>query len=294
MTAATLLVVLASSLGWAALDALRKRLAARLRPTALVAVLTLGTLPLFVAWLALSGDGRISTGYVVPASVAIVLNVAANLLFVRALQVAPLSTTIPMLSFTPALAAVFSALVLREFPGARAGAGIALVVAGALVLHGGDGAAQGRDRPATSPRRGLRDDGPRLMLGVALLWSLTSVVDKAALAYAAPALHAAFQCAGVGLAVLALLAWRGRAAEIGQVRTVFGTFLAAIAVAALSLGLQFLAFQHTYVSSVEAVKRTLGMLASVVNGRLFFAEPLTVRKWTGVLAMSLGVALILT
>jgi drug/metabolite transporter (DMT)-like permease len=291
MSAATLLVVLASSLGWAALDALRKRLTAHLRPTPLVTVLTLGMLPLFLLWLAARGGARIPSGYLAPAGVAVALNVGANLLFVRALQIAPLSVTVPMLSFTPALTALFSAVVLREFPGARPAAGIALVVAGALVLHA-HAAAEHAAAPATGRRR-LRDNGPRLMLGVALLWSLVSVVDKAALAHATPALHAAFQCAGVGLAVLALLAARGRLNEVGHVRRAPGTFLAAIAVSTAALGLQFLAFQLTYVSSVEAVKRTLGMIASVVNGRVFFGEPLTARKWAGVLAMALGVTLIL-
>lgn len=291
MSGATLLIVLASSLGWAALDALRKQLTTHLRPTPLVAVQTLGMLPLFLLWLHLSGGASIPAGYLPPAGVAVGLNVLANLLFVRALQIAPLSTTIPMLSFTPALTALFSAVVLREFPGLRAATGIALVVAGALVLHA-HAAALHAATPVVGRRR-LRDNGPRLMLGVALLWSLVSVVDKAALAHAAPALHAAFQCAGVGLAVLVLLGGRGRLDEIVHVRRVPGTFLAAIAVSALALGLQFMAFQQTYVSSVEAVKRTLGMLASVVNGRVFFGEPLTARKWAGVLAMALGVVLIL-
>lgn len=291
MSAAALVAVLVSSVGWAALDALRKKLTLHLRPTPLVALMALGMLPLFLAWLAVSGGAHVPARYWLPAGVAVALNVLANLLFVRALQIAPLSTTIPMLSFTPALTALFSTVVLREFPGLRAALGIVLVVAGALVLHAGVAAAA-TDAPPAGRRR-WRDDGPRLMLGVALLWSLVSVVDKAALGFVAPALHASFQCAGVGLAVLLLLAARGRLDEIGRVRRAPGTFLATIAVSALALGLQFLAFQLMYVSSVEAVKRTLGMLASVINGWLFFAEPLTARKWAGVLAMCAGVVLIL-
>lgn len=291
MAGVTLVVVLVSSLGWAAFDALRKRLTGGLRSTPLAALLTLGMLPLFLLWLAASGGGRVPAGYLPPAGAAVALNVVANLLFLRALKIAPLSTTIPMLSFTPALTALFSALVLGELPGPRACAGIALVVAGALVLHS---RAPGERSSAPLSGRRLRDDGPRLMLGVAGLWSLVAVADKAALAHAGPALHASFQCAGVGLAVLLLLGVRGRLGELGRVRSVAGAYAAAVAVSTLALGLQFLAFQLTYVSSVEAVKRTLGMIASVVNGRLFFGEPITARKWTGVLAMSLGVGLILT
>jgi drug/metabolite transporter (DMT)-like permease len=282
-------VVVVSSLGWAALDALRKRLATRVPATALVALLALGTLPPLVAWQAWLGGGGVRPGYWPPALVAVVLNVGANLLFMRALRVAPLSTTIPLLSLTPAGTAVFSALLLREWPGPGPLVGVALVVAGAWVLSlsGGDGERGGAARPS------LRDDGPRLMLGVALLWSLVSVVDKAALAHAAPALHAALQCGGVGLAVLALLLAQGRAADLRAAVPVAGTFTAAILVSALALGLQFFAFQHTYVSSVEAVKRTLGLIASQASGRVFFGEPFTARKWAGVATMALGVTLIL-
>ncbi len=290
MTGVTLLVVLASSLGWAALDALRKRLAAHLRPTALVALLTLATLPLFLVWLAVAGGGRLSWLYLGPGLAAVALNVGANLLFMRALQVAPLSTTIPMLSFTPALTAALSALVLRELPGPRPLTGVALVVAGTLLLHGSPSATMG----SGARRGGWRNDGPRLMLMVACLWSLVAVFDKAALAHAAPPLHGAFQCAGVGLAALGLLIARGRTQELADVRAVRGTLLVAAAISALALGLQFLAFQRTYVSSVEALKRTLGMLASLLSGRLFFGEPLGAHKVAGVAAMAAGVALILS
>lgn len=288
MSAATLLIVVVSSLGWAALDALRKRLATRVPPAALVTLLALGTLPPLLAWQALQGGGSVRPGYWPPAVTAVALNVGANLLFMRALRVAPLSTTIPLLSLTPAGTAVFSALLLREWPGPGPLTGVALVVAGAWVLS-----APGADERSDGARPRLRDDGPRLMLGVALLWSLVSVIDKAALAHAAPALHAALQCGGVGLAVLALLLAQGRAADLRAALPVAGTLAAAIAVSAVALGLQFFAFQHTYVSSVEAVKRTLGLLASQVSGRLFFGEPLTARKWAGVAGMAAGVALIL-
>jgi drug/metabolite transporter (DMT)-like permease len=284
----TLAVVLVSSLAWAALDALRKRLAVRVPPAALVALLALGTLPPLVAWQAFEGRTTVEAGYAPPALAALGLNVGANLLFMRALRVAPLSTTIPLLSLTPAGTALFSALLLHEWPGMRALAGVALVVIGAFVLGAPSG---GGPRAAVRPR--LRDDGPRLMLGVALLWSLVSVADKAALLHAAPAMHAALQCAGVGLAALGLLAFQGRGADLRSVRPVAGTLAAAVAVSALALGLQFFAFQQTYVSSVEAVKRTLGLLASQASGRLFFGEPFTARKWAGALTMALGVVLIL-
>ncbi len=287
MTPAALALALGTSFGWAALDALRKRLAAHLTPAALVVGLTFGTLPAFVVWLALGDEARLTRAYWLPGSTAVALNVGANLLFMRALQVAPLSTTIPMLSFTPAFTVLSSALLLRELPGARALCGVLLVVVSARVLQAAPHAA-GR-----ASRAHLRDDGPRLMLVVAALWSLVSVLDKASLAHAAAPWHGAVQCAGVGLAALGLLLARGRAHELGALREVRGTLLAAALVSALALGLQFMAFQLTYVSSVEALKRSLGMLASLVGGRVFFGEPLGARQGAGVAGMIGGVILIL-
>jgi drug/metabolite transporter (DMT)-like permease len=281
-----LLVMSISSLGWAAFDVLRKRLAADVPALPLVTVLALGLTPLFAVWLLVTGWPSVSAGYASRAMLAVTGNVAANIMFVHAVRVAPLSTTVPLLSFTPVFTALLSAALLREVPAVRPAFGIVLVVLGALTLQWGAALAGQRRLPVFGP-------GPRLMLGVALLWSLVAVADKAAIARASAALHGLVQTGGVGLVLLALLATRRELGALAGLRC-HGRGLAAAAVASgLALGLQFVAYGLVFVSTVEAVKRTLGMLAAVINGRVFFGEPLTPAKWAGVTLLALGVLLVL-
>jgi len=231
-----LLAVTLSSLGFAALDAARKALARQLRPVPLVALLALGQLPLFLLWLALAGDTRLAAGYAAPASATIGLNVVANLLFIRAVHVSPLSVTIPFLSFTPVFSALLSLALLGEHPALAGWSGIGLVVAGALVVnlrwHAGVASL-------------AHEPGSLMMTGVALLWSLAAVLDKRALAFADVPVHAAIQCAGVGLVLLLLLATRGRLGELRGAGAVRGTLLLALVAAGVGLAFQFVALRLT-------------------------------------------------
>jgi len=278
-------VVAVSSLGWAALDALRKALAARCDPVPLAALLAGGQLPLFISWVAVSGDTGLSAGYVLPGGATVLLNVAANLLFLRAVQVSPLSATIPFLSFTPAFSTALSAVVLGERPGREDLVGIALIVVGALLVN-----THWDSRSGSAAL--LHEPGSVLMTGVALIWSLTAVLDKRALAFASVPVHASIQCAGVALVLLVVLAARGRLSRLACVVPVRGRLALALVAAGIGLGFQFLALRLTLVGIMEALKRSIGMLFAVGVGRLAFHEPLTPGKITGVVLMSAGVALI--
>jgi drug/metabolite transporter (DMT)-like permease len=130
-----------SSLGFAALDALRKFLSRHLDPVPLAALIALGQLPLFALWALVGSQLSVSVGYIAPGAATVVLNVAANVLFLKAVQVSPLSVTIPFLSLTPVFSTLLGALVLGERPAGAEAAGIVLVVLGAFLVN------LRRDRP---------------------------------------------------------------------------------------------------------------------------------------------------
>lgn len=285
LTGAALAVVVGSSLAWAALDALRKALALRLPAPALAALLALGQLPAFLLWSAVAGDWRLESAYALTGAATVVLNAVAALLFFAALRASPLSVTIPFLALTPVFATGFSALVLGERPEAREAAGIALVVLGALLvnLRGGE---------EGGPWRLVHERGSLLMVGVALVWSLTAALDKRALSFAAVPVHAAVQCAGVGLLLLAVTASRHGLRCLRAAREVERTLAVALLVSAVGLGLQFVALRMALVGLVEAVKRAVGLLAAVAVGRLVFGEPVTAGKLAGSLLIAVGVALL--
>ncbi len=102
MSGLALALTVLSSLGWAGFDATRKALSERLDAVPLVVLLMVGQLPFFGAWMAYEGGGlTIGSGFYAPAVGSVALNVAANLLFVTAVRISPLSVTILI---TPAIA----------------------------------------------------------------------------------------------------------------------------------------------------------------------------------------------
>lgn len=283
-------LTLAASLCWAALDAQRKGLAADLGPLVLVAYLTFGQAIAFGAGWAALGSPWPTPDYWLPGLGVLVSNLIASLVFVAAVRASPLSLTIPMLSFTPVLATIFGALLLGEQPSAMQLGGIAAVVVGALILQAG----AVRGGPIAWARSLVAEPGARWMLGVALLWSLSGVLDKLGLAQASVPVHGALQAVGITGLLLVWLGVRGRLAELGRVRGRGGRVALAMGTSVAAVGLQYLAILVWYVSLVEATKRAIGLIASVISGRLLFGEPVHLGKVAGITLMTAGVlALIL-
>lgn len=287
ITPLAIALMLGTAVGWAGFDAARKSLAAHIEPLPLVFALMLGQVPLFALWTQVVGGWSAAPGYAAPAFASVALNVAANLLFVNALRVSPLSVTIPFLSLSPVFAALAAYPVLGEAPAVGQAFGVVAIVAGAIVVN-----ASGAGGIAGLWRAYLRERGCVYMTVVAALWALSATFDKAACEHADPALHGMVQCAGVGAAVFAWLVVRGRA---GEVRGAFGRpagLLLAVAFGVAALGLQLLAFKVALVSLVEAVKRAVGMLSALVVGRVVFHESVTPSKVAALVLMVVGVALL--
>lgn len=282
------LLAFGAALGWATLDLSRRFLADRVRPLPLVAWTTLGALPPLLVWTALSGSFAVQDGYALPAAASIALNVVANLCFFRSLQLAPLSETLPLLSLTPMFASLLGGLFLGERLTLRGGLGVALVVAGALLLT------LRVARVAETGRRSVNvGAGARLMALVALCWSATIFLDKIALGYATPHLHALVSNAGVAAAALAILAGRRELSTLGTIRTRVGWLVVAIAAGSLAIALQLAALVVLPIGALETLKRGIGALSAIGLGRLVFGEPLTLSKLGAAALLTAGVALLL-
>lgn len=112
------------------------------------------------------------------------LEILAMWLYMQAIRDTPLYLTLPYLAFTPVLVAVTGYLLLGERLSAVGWIGILLVVVGAYLLN-----ANSSTRLAVwfEPLRAIAyARGSRLMLAVAVLYSLTSVMGKGALQYTPP------------------------------------------------------------------------------------------------------------
>jgi drug/metabolite transporter (DMT)-like permease len=286
-----LALVLGCAFAWSALDVLRKALAARISPWALVFLITAGQVPVLALWSAVAPLPVFTTGYAAVAGASILLNLVANLAFVAALQRSPLSLTVPLLSLTPAFTAALAIPLLGELPDPRQLAGILMVVVGALYL--------GAERAAAPGLGGWwqalkREPGTPLMLVVAVAWSLTLPLDKLGVAAVGPAWHALVLSLGVaGGSLVALVALKGHRSLLPLAPRVLPLLAAAMLVGALALALQLVAIRFLLVGVVEAVKRAVGNLMALLLGALLFAEPMSWRKAAALTVMATGVLLIL-
>jgi drug/metabolite transporter (DMT)-like permease len=285
MSLTVLVLALSSSVGWAGFDAMRKYLATRAPTVPLTCAVTGAQMIPFLAWTLLGGPWRLSAAYVVPGAVVLVLNIVANYAFVWSLSKAPLSLMIPYLSLTPVLTVGASALLLGERPTSIQTLGILLVVAGALWL-----ALRCAGATDSSSRREVLG-GSLAMALVALLWAITAPMDKIALRHATTSVHALVQTGGVSAALLGLIVYRGRGDELFELASRSKALAVATLFASVGLGLQLVAIQRTLVSLVETIKRAVGLVGSVINGRLLFAEPVTPGKLFAVSLMTVGVVL---
>ncbi|HEX4963458.1 MAG TPA: DMT family transporter [Thermoanaerobaculia bacterium] len=297
-----LALVVASSLGWSGFDLLRKLLVRKVAPVALLLLLTLGSAPLFALWLAADGAAAPAPGYLAPALGSVLLNVAANLLFLQGMRVAPISVVVPLLSLTPVFTTLTAIPLLGERPSAAGVAGILLVIAGAIWLNWPRRQAAPTDRtnPTDPAAEALAAGERRHALGgaamvatTALLWSLTPPLDKLAVERAGAPLHGMVLNGGVAAAVFLVLAFQGGLGELGGVRRVPGLLVLALVVSSSALGLQLLAMPRVFVGTIETLKRGIGNCMALVYGHLLFGEVVTASKVLAVALMAAGVGLIL-
>lgn len=262
----------------------------RTEPLPLMFLLALGQAPLLAAWWAVEGGG-FGPGYLAPAAGSIALNLIANVAFIYAFKLSPLSVTVPLLSLTPAFTALFAVPLLGEVPQAYQVAGIALVVVGALLLNRGAGEGAG---PRTLWRAFLREPGARLMVVVAVCWSITPSLDKIALAAAPAPAHGVVLGVGVAIGVYLLMTLRGGAGDVrGSLTAAPALLVIALLTSALALALQLVAIHLIWVSIVETVKRGLGSAAALGLGWALFGEEVGPGRIIAVVVMTAGVALVL-
>jgi len=218
--------------------------------------------------------------------------ILAMWLYMQAIRESPLSLTLPYLAFTPVFNTVTAGVLLGETVTAQGFGGIVLVVCGAWLLNI-ESAYNGRRPGILAPFRAiLREPGSRLMLLVALIYSLTSVLGKGALQYAEPGFFGPFYFVLLGL-VTTLLFSRRNNRPLRVLRrhpwahAGVGLFMALMVVS------HFYAIAHMEVAYMIAVKRT-SLLFGMLYGAWLFAETGLLKNLAAGVLMILGILLIAT
>ncbi|MFH1127413.1 MAG: DMT family transporter [archaeon] len=214
------------------------------------------------------------------------LNVVTTILYMKAIKASDLSITMPMVTFTPLFLLVTSPLIVGEFPGVFGILGVMMIVLGSYTLN-----IKRRHEGFFEPFRALLSlRGPRLMLLVAFIWSISANFDKIGIMNSSPIFWAIVVdgfIAALMFPVMILLShnWTG------QVKKNFRTLVPLGFFSSLGLAFQMTAISLTLVVYVIAVKR-MSALLSVVMGALFFGDKNVRDSLAGAVIMIVGVVLI--
>lgn len=282
---------LGSALGWTFFDFSRRRVGDRMAAVpAVVCIMVLQTL-LCVPFGGFETLPQQDSRWFLMAGLSVLANAVANVLFVMAVQRAPFTLVVPLLSLTPAMSAATGWLVFGEALNSLQVFAIVVVVGAALWL-GWQG--EGR-RPKMEEKLAMI-----MMSFTAFLWAITPFFDRACAQAGTMPLttYVGTQCLGIAatLGVVAALTpglraqFKGLGASLRKVAP--WIFLAAIA---SSVGLYFQIkgiMSITHVGLFEAVKRSLTMLMSLAIGRFILKEHLTPTKIIGAGLMALGIFLL--
>jgi drug/metabolite transporter (DMT)-like permease len=187
-----------------------------------------------------------------------------------------------MVTFTPLFLLFTSPLLVGEFPGAYGLTGVVLIVLGSYLLN-----IKKRAMGCLAPFKALiTEQGPRLMLLVALLWSVTANVDKIGLKHSSPLFWAIAVNTFIACGLLPLALYRMRNG-FGRSKSNFKILLVTGFCGGMTTICQMIAISLTLVPHVIAIKRTSTMM-SVLWGHFLFGERGLRERFLGVFIMILG------
>jgi drug/metabolite transporter (DMT)-like permease len=176
---------LIAALSTASADGVTKRRFADLSPYGMSLAQWLFALPyLLLVGLAIPWPPLDPTFWLAVA-LALPLEVAAALLYMRAIKVCPLSLCIPFLAFTPLFLIVTGRLILGEGLNRWGIAAVFLIAGGSYILS----LSTGRFGFLAPVKALLRETGARCMLMVAVLYSCTAALGKLAILHSEPAFY---------------------------------------------------------------------------------------------------------
>lgn len=289
LSALGLILAFTSALLWSGFDAVRKGLARHVSPAALGAWLPLSQVPMLALWAWTRDPFTFPMAAFFPLAGSVIFTLFGLLWFMLALQRAPMSITVPLLSFTPVLATGLAWLLRNQVPTLAQGAGALAVLAGAGVMG---------MKSAQWPglRAYVKEPGVRYMTGAAVVWSFTAIFNQMALERGANAWYAPMLSLAVGVLMAVAMIALGRAAVLGQSLGTLARLpllaLPAILFGGAALAVELEALRVVPVGFLEVIKRGLGMAGAILLGRALFREPITLPKVAAVVLMTAGVALV--
>ena len=172
-----LLAILTATL-WALFDVIRKKSLLFLTEVKVLLWIVVSQFIFFLIFLYFSEFDLVLKDYFLYALFLILLNLVSLYLFLSVLKTGELSTYIPLLSFTPLFSAVYANIILGESLNYLQYVGIFFIIMGAYLLYVNKFSSFKKKKFNL-----LRNKNFFMVIIVALIWSLTPVLDKECMKY---------------------------------------------------------------------------------------------------------------
>ena len=280
-----ILICVVSGFFWALFDLTRKLSLKFFSPKLILIFFMLTQTIIFFVWTLYSDFFLEIKYYFLPGLILIFIGLVSAILFLKAIANSELSLTIPLLSFTPLFSAILSFFLLDEQLTIIQYLAIFLIILGTLILYSSDLRVSSIFYSIEKLKNNV---SAKLMLIVALSWSITPILDKISLQYSSIPVHGFFQSFGMLLLLLFISVTEMKKFKIYDEKKK-KLILLTVLIGTVATIFQFYAILNNYVPIMESIKRTIGQYGSLFFGYLIFKEEINIQKIFGILLLSLGI-----
>jgi len=283
------LLIIIASLLYPFVDVLKKKATQQYTIKIIFWAVATFSLPIYIVFLIFDGIPEIDPSFWWIIAINAPLMIFTNILLIKDEKIAPISTTLPLLSLTPVFLIGTSYLMLGELPNSFGIAGIVLVVAGAILLKGED------------IRKGLvyrlknifSHKSSRYILLIALIWSVSANLAKMGMEASSAEfflfvivfIEAAFMSAWMG--------WKHRHHFKKMISGHLPILLTAAFITGISDVIFLFGLETVLVPYAIAIKRGGLIIGSLVLGSFYFKEKNIKYRIFGATIMIIGVLFIL-
>jgi drug/metabolite transporter (DMT)-like permease len=280
------LISVLSGFFFATADALSKKESTRTPALVLAWVREFYALPFLLPLLFFIKIPELQSGFWPAMALCVAIDLLTTFLYMRAIQIAPLSLTVPYLGISPIFLLVIPAIVLGEHLSAIGIAGVILVSIGTYTLQL-DRAKYGFFEPWLAI---FKNRGSLYMLIVAILYAVTATYSKVAIIKSSPLFMVIvyFILLAAGFSIILLFTQRGKFKSLIKFplhKLKIGLAMALMAVT------HFTAIGMIQVAYMISIKR-LSLLFAIVYGAIIFKEKNIKARLLGGLIIIAGAACI--
>ena len=216
----------------------------------------------------------------------IILTITSAYCFLKLLSLNELSLIIPILSFTPAINLLLSKYLINETLSVTNLSGIFLICIGGLVLYTNNT----KLKSFINFKFFITNKIFYGSIFVAFTWSLIPILDKICIKQIGIQNHGVLQSFGCALLIF-IFSYKNILKNLRYLKNKKIIFTAVIG--SLATILQYFAVTLAYVAIMEAIKRGIGHLFSIIFGKVYFGETITKSKILAASLMIPGVFFVL-